>query len=69
MDVLGHIIDDQGLRASPEEIARAEAWTTPKNKKELGAFLVVVNDISQFIPHLVSIIAPLTSSARTEGFV
>jgi len=33
MDVLGHIIDDQGLRASPEKIARIEAWTTPKNMK------------------------------------
>ena len=34
MDVLGHIIDDQGLKASPEKIARIEAWTTPKNKKQ-----------------------------------
>jgi len=25
MDVLGHTIDDQGLRASPEKIARIEA--------------------------------------------
>jgi len=25
MDVLGHIIDDQGLRASPEKIVRIEA--------------------------------------------
>jgi hypothetical protein len=52
MDVLGHIIDDQGLRASPEKIARIEAWTTPKNKKQLQEFLGVVNYISQFIPHL-----------------
>jgi len=35
MDGLGHIIDDQGLRASPEKIARIEAWTTPKNKKHV----------------------------------
>ena len=27
MDVLGHIIDDEGLNASPEKIARIEAWT------------------------------------------
>jgi len=60
MDVLGHIIDDQGLRASPEKIARIEAWTTPKNKKQLQEFLGVVNYISQFIPHLASITAPLT---------
>jgi len=46
MDVLGHMIDDQGLRASPEKIARIEAWTTPQNKKQLQEFLRVVNYIS-----------------------
>jgi len=69
IDVLGHLIDDQGLRASPEKIARIEAWTTPKNKKQLQEFLGVVNYISQFIPHLASITAPLTSLTGTEEFV
>jgi len=69
MDILGHIIDDQGLRASPEKIARFEAWTTPKNKKQLREFRGVVNDISQFIPHLASITAPRTSLTGTEEFV
>ena len=69
MDVLGHIIDDQGLRASPEKIARIETWTTPKNKKQLQEFLGVVNYISQFIPHLTLITAPLTSLTGTEEFV
>jgi len=69
MDVLEHIIDDQGLRVSPEKIARIEAWTTPKHKKQLQEFLGVVNYISQFIPHLASITAPLTSLTLTEEFV
>src|SRR6195952_3899516 len=69
MDVLGHIIDEEGLKASPEMIARIEAWTTPKNKKQLQEFLGVVNYISQFIPHLASITAPLTSLTGTEEFV
>ena len=69
MNVLGHIIDDEGLKASPEKIARIEAWTTPRNKKQLQEFLGVVNYISQFIPHLVSITAPLTSLTGTEEFV
>jgi len=68
MDVLGHIIDDEGLRASPEKIARIEAWTTPKNKKQLQEFLGVVNYISQFIPHLAPITAPLTLLTGTEEF-
>ena len=69
MDVMGHTIDDEGLKASPEKIARIEAWTTPKNKKQLQEFLGVVNYISQFIPHLASITAPLTSLNGTEEFV
>ena len=69
MDVIGHIIDDQRLRASPEKIARIEAWTTPNNKKQLQEFLGVVNYISQFIPHLASITAPLISLSGTEEFV
>ena len=69
MEVLGHIIDDKRLKASPEKIARIEAWTTPRNKKQLQEFLGVVNYISQFIPHLVSITAPLTSLTGTEKFV
>jgi len=69
IDVLGHIIDDQGLGASPEKIARIEVWTTPKNKKQLQEFLGVVNYISQFITHLASITAPLTSLTGTEEFV
>jgi len=54
MDVIGHIIDDQGLKASPEKIARIEAWTTTKNKKQLQEFAGVVKYISQFIQHLAS---------------
>jgi len=69
MDVLGHIIDDEGLRALPGKITRIEGWTTPKNKKQLQEFLRVVNYISQFIPHLGSITAPLTSLTGIEEFV
>ena len=69
MDVLGHIINDEELKASPEKIARIEEWTTAKNKKQLQEFLGVVNYISQFILHLALITAPLTSLTGTEEFV
>src|SRR6195952_274098 len=69
MDVLGHIIDEEGLKASPEKIARIEVWTTPRNKKQLQEFLGVVNYISQVIPHLAAITAPLTSLTGMEEFV
>jgi len=69
MDVLGHIIDNQGLRALPEKTAIIEAWTTPKNQKQLQIYLGIVSYISQFIPHLASITAPLTSLTGTEESV
>ena len=69
MDALGHIMDEEGLKASFEKIVRIEAWTTPRNKEQLHKFLRVVNYISQFIPHLALITAPLTSLTGTEKFV
>ena len=69
MDVLEHIIDDEGSKASPEKIARIEAWSTPKIKKQLQELLRIVHYISQCIPHLASITAPLTSLTGTEEFV
>lgn len=35
MDVMGHVIDRERLKASPEKIVRIEAWTTPRNKRQL----------------------------------
>ena len=69
MDMQGHIIDDQGLKALPEKITRIEAWTTLRKKKQFQEFLGVVNYLSQFILHLASITAPLISLTGTEEFV
>ena len=68
-NVLGHIIDEEGLKESPEKIVRIEVWTTPRNTKQLQEFLGVVNYISQFVPYLASITAPLTSHTGIEEFV
>ena len=58
--ILGHIIDDQGIHASPEKLRKIKDFTTPQNKKELERFNGVVNFISQFIPHIATHTAPLT---------
>ena len=38
IDVVGQIIDDQGFRASPEKIARIEAWTTQRTRNNYRNF-------------------------------
>jgi len=69
MSVLGHVVDDDGLHASPEKITRIGEWTTPKDRKELREFLGLVNYISQFLPHIATITAPLTDLTGNAEFV
>ena len=69
IDVLGHVIDDEGLKPAPEKISKIENWTTPRTKRQLQEFLGTVNYISQFLPHLATVTAPLTALTGTAEFV
>jgi len=69
IEVLGHIIDDEGLKPDPEKIAKIEAWTTPTTKCQLQECLGVVNYISKFLPHIPTLTAPLTALPGTAEFV
>ena len=60
LDILGHMIDDQGIHPAPEKIRSIMDWTRPNNQKELQRFNGMVNYITQFMPHAASITAPLT---------
>jgi hypothetical protein len=60
LDILGHLIDDDGIHPAPEKIRTILDWTRPQNQKELQRFNGMVNYISQFIPHIATITAPLT---------
>jgi len=59
-DILGHMIDDDGIHPAPEKIRTIMDWTRPESQKELQRFNGMGNDISQFIPHIATITAPLT---------
>jgi len=69
IEVLGRIIDDEGLKADPERIAKIEAWSTPTTKRQLQEFLGVVNYISKFLPHIPTLTAPVTALTGTAEFV
>jgi len=60
LEILGHMIDDDGLHPASEKIRSIMDWTKPKNKKELERFNGMVNYISQFLPHAATITAQLT---------
>jgi len=61
MNELGHVVDDDGRHASPEKSTRIGEWTTPKDRKEVREFLGLVNYISQFLPHIATITAPISN--------
>jgi len=69
MNVLGHVVDDDGLHALSEKIMRIGEWTTPKDRKELRESLGLVNYISRFLPHIATITAPLTDLTGNAAFV
>jgi len=60
LDILGHMIDDDGIHPAPEKVRTIMDWTKPKSQKELQRVNGMVNYISQFIPHIATITAPLT---------
>jgi len=67
LNILGYMIDDDGIHPAPEKIRIIIDWTRPENQKALQRFNGIVNYISEFIPHTATITAPLTKlSGNTE---
>ena len=54
------MIDNDDIHPAPEKIRTIMHWTRPESQKELQRFNRMVNYISQFIPHIATITAPLT---------
>jgi len=52
LPLLGHVIDDQGIHANPENTGGIQDWHTPKLKKELKTFIGVVIYHAQSLPHV-----------------
>jgi len=69
MNVLGHVVDDERLHASPRKITSIGEWMTPKDRKELQEFLGLVDYISQFLLQIATITAPLTDLTGNPEFV
>jgi len=46
LDILGHMIDDDGIHPAPEKIRTIMDWTRPESQKELQRFNGMVNYIS-----------------------
>ena len=63
------MIDDDGIHPAPEKVQSIMDWTRPESQKELQRFNEMVNYISQFIPHLATITAPLTEQSENAEWL
>jgi hypothetical protein len=59
MDCLGHIIDDRGIHADADKMARVREWRTPRNKHNVQRFLGLVQYLAHFMPDVSAYTGPL----------
>lgn len=64
MDCLGHIIDDRGIHADADKMARVREWRTPRNKHDIQRFLGLVQYLAHFMPDVSAYTGPLSAIQR-----
>ncbi|GAA5984568.1 hypothetical protein JCM11641_006552 [Rhodosporidiobolus odoratus] len=60
MEVLGAVVDDDGIHAVPEKWDAVRRWPKPKNPKDILRFMGTVQWMADHLPHLNEIAAVLT---------
>ncbi|XP_046744305.1 uncharacterized protein K02A2.6-like [Diprion similis] len=59
LEILGFLIDESGLKPAPSKISAVKDAPTPKNSKELKAFLGLSNFYERFLPDRAEHVKPL----------
>ncbi|GAA5993948.1 hypothetical protein JCM11641_007864 [Rhodosporidiobolus odoratus] len=60
LKALGAVIDDAGILVEPSKMDAIHNWPTPKNPKDILRFMGTVQWLSDHLPHLSELAAPLT---------
>ncbi len=63
---LGNIITDKGMRPDEEKVRAILEMPTPENKQDIQRFLGTINFLSQYIPNMSNITAPLRQLLKKE---
>jgi transposase InsO family protein len=61
---LGHIINKDGIKPDPKKIEAVQGWPTPRNVRDVRAFLGLTGYYRKFIRHYAHIALPLTDLTR-----
>ena len=63
---LGHLIDQEGIRADPEKTSAIRLMEAPSNVPELRRFLGMVNQLGKFSPCIAELSQPLRELLSTK---
>ena len=55
----GKVVSREGIQPDPQKIKALTDMPVPKNKKELQAFLGIINYLGKFSPGMVEVCEPL----------
>jgi hypothetical protein len=61
IDCLRHRIDDKGLHADTDKMAKIREWNTPRNFNDVQRFLGLVQYLAHFLPGVTAYTSPLAS--------
>ena len=67
-EILGHVVDEQGLRSSDKHTKAIRALVEPRSGDELMRFVGLVNYFADFIDHFAETAAPLYEVLKGTGF-
>lgn len=60
VDCLGHIIDNAGVHADMNKLAKIREWRVPRNYNDIQKFLGVVNYVAHYLPDVTAYTTPLS---------
>ena len=59
---LGHVIDQNGIKADPEKVQAIQKMRPPENVSDLRQFIGMMNQLGKFSPKLSELFQPRTAS-------
>ena len=66
MQYLGYILSENGISPSPEKVKAAQNYPTPKNVRDVRAFLALVSFYRRLMPDFAHIAKALTVLTRKD---
>jgi RNase H-like domain found in reverse transcriptase len=64
INCLGHIIDDKGLHADADKMAKIHYWNRPHNYNDVQRFLGLVQYLAHFLPDVTAYMGPLAAMTK-----